>query len=259
MSKGRNIDIKAQEKNEIVLWCCGFNWSLWLISDRMWHASTQRIPISLLLGWWNTSERLIICATYEQRKKWHQSTGDEEISDYNITDSTEACHVWSHTECGDAWSTDKIPVSLLLGDEILVREYWVLWAKEEMARERQIRDHMQRPHLRLHTRAYLTLLLTGWWHPGERVVGAMGKGRVATKPRGRRNLGLQYDYFWARNFWWESTGCYDLSNDQVTKWYWKNMWLLSHYCWVMKYWWQRNGCYNRRKKHWHQMQRGWGD
>lgn len=91
-----------------------------------------------------------------------------------------------------------------------------------------------------------------WWHPGERVVGAMGKGRVATKPRGRRNLGLQYDYFWERNFWWESTGCYDQSDDQVTKWYWKDMWLLSHYCWVMKYWWQRNGCYNQRKKHWHQ-------
>ena len=31
----------------------------------------------------------------------------------------------------------------------------------------------------------------------------MGKGRMEAKPEGRRNLGLQYDYLWARNSWWE--------------------------------------------------------
>ena len=100
-------------------WISGFNfvdstgacgWS----QTECGHAYTQRIPISLLLGWWNTSERLIICAMYEQRKKWHQSIGDEEISGYIVEQNWSLCLIWQNTY----W----LPSHYCLGDEILVRE-----------------------------------------------------------------------------------------------------------------------------------------
>lgn len=98
-------------------------------------------------------------------------------------------------------------------------------------------DHLQRHDLCLHTWGPTSLLLAGWWHPGERVAGAITMEEWQQSKGEQGICGCNMFTFGERVLWslqWPRTSDY---------------WLTAAWWWNPA---ERTGCYNRRKKRGHQ-------